>query len=96
MRIMKLKMSALLAVLSVFSLFAEEIVGRAVRVAEKNDWQAKCDAWAEAYYNAVKVAGQDAYKDRQLKACECSCSKRDLRFGAYDAKLEHYYPPIKP
>ncbi len=63
---------------------------------EKNDWQDKCDAWANAYYNAVKIAGQDAYKDRQLKACECSCSKRDLRFGAYDAKLEHYYPPIKP
>ena len=28
---------------------------------EKNDRQDKCDAWANAYYNAVKVAGQGHY-----------------------------------
>ena len=63
---------------------------------ERDDWVAKCDAWANAYYNAVKAAGQNSYENRQKKACECNCSKRDLRFGAFDEKLEHYYPPITP
>jgi RHS repeat-associated protein len=63
---------------------------------ERDDWVAKCDAWANAYYNAVKAAGQDSYENRQKKACECNCSKRDLRFGAFDENLEHYYPPITP
>ena len=63
---------------------------------ERDDWVAKCDAWANAYYNAVKAAGQNSYENRQKKACECNCSKRDLRFGAFDENLEHYYPPITP
>ena len=63
---------------------------------ERDDWVAKCDAWANAYYNAVKAAGQNSYENRQKKACECNCSKRDLRFGAIDENLEHYYPPITP
>lgn len=61
----------------------------------KKKWERKCNAWAEAYYKAVKTAGGDAYKNRQEKACDCYCDPNDLKYGAFDEDLNHYYPPME-
>jgi hypothetical protein len=39
---------------------------------DKTKWLKKCNAWASAYYQAVRKAGGNAYKNRQTKACECT------------------------
>jgi len=60
----------------------------------KKKWLTKCEAWANAYYKAVKVAGGSAYKARQQKACECQrCIFSNNRIGFTCKDGIFIYPP---